>query len=75
VAELGEFFHKIVDMLPWHQESDKVSAHEDVEETVLPAFGRNTTPAGVQTSDTTSEGTTETTEPVGPNSFPTGSGE
>lgn len=69
MAELGEFFHKIVEMLPWRQESDKVSAHEEVEETVLPAFGRNATPAGMQTSDGE---TREVSETVGPDSFPNG---
>lgn len=51
---LGEFFHRVVDMLPWRQESDKMTAHEAVEDVVIPAFGRNSQPAGVVEQDTPS---------------------
>lgn len=51
VETLGEFFHRVVDMLPWRQESDKQEAHTAVEDVVVPAFGRNATPAGVVKPD------------------------
>lgn len=66
---LSEFFHRVVDMLPWRQESDKQDAHVAVEDVVVPAFGRNATPAGVVTSD---EPASAGTGSNGPESFPTG---
>jgi len=70
VADLSEFFHRLVDMLPWRSESERNDAHTDVEDVVIPAFGRNATPAGVQTS---TEVEHEEPEKSGPDSFPTGS--
>lgn len=44
----ASLFHRLVDLAPWHQESDKKAAHDAVEEHVAaPAQGRNETPAGV----------------------------
>jgi hypothetical protein len=68
VASVGEFFHQVVEMLPWRQESDKMAAHTEVEDTVLPAIGRNAVPAGVQTSQEPTQ-TSESSESTG---FPTG---
>lgn len=59
-------FHKLVDLAPWHQESDRNAAHEALAEFVEEPQGRNATPAGVVESDTV-----ETTENTGnENSFP-----
>lgn len=51
MANASEFFHKIVDLLPWRQESDKEEAHETVEDTIAPLFGRNQVEPGVVKAD------------------------
>lgn len=61
-------FHRLVDLAPWHQESDREAAHDAVEEHVAaPAQGRNETPAGV-----VEQSTPDTNDNAGnADSFPT----
>lgn len=50
--ELGKFFHRVVELLPWRAESEKNEAHASVDEHVVPTLvGRNATPAGVVKPD------------------------
>lgn len=44
----SEFFHKIVDLLPHKQESDRDEMHATVEEEIAPLYGRNAVAPGVQ---------------------------
>lgn len=63
----ASLFHRLVDLAPWHQESDREAAHAAVEEHVAVPQGRNETPAGVVEQSTPDANTNTGNE----NSFPT----
>jgi hypothetical protein len=67
---VAEFFHRLVDLLPWRQESDRNDAHATVLDDVIPLIGRNAVPAGMQ-----EEPTSENPEnPPAPSGFPENTG-